>query len=283
MAPTGKRSHPTKGRFAMPIKLIAVDMDGTFLDSRKKFNKERFDALYKRMLEKDIRFVVASGNQYYQLRSFFPEIQDNIAFVAENGAFVVDCNKELSVGEMTQETIDKVLRIFKELDAYSKLVVCGKNSAYVDSSVSDYFYQNTKRFYHRLKRVDSFSEIDDIIFKFASGFAEEEVPALLEHFTREIGDVVSPVSTGQSSIDLIIPGMHKASGIQLLQKLWGISDEETAAFGDSGNDIEMLEHVAYSFAMANAADDVKKAAKFCTLSNNEEGVLAAIEQLLEME
>lgn len=70
MAPTGKRSHPTKGRFAMPIKLIAVDMDGTFLDSRKKFNKERFDALYKRMLEKDIRFVVASGNQYYQLRSF---------------------------------------------------------------------------------------------------------------------------------------------------------------------------------------------------------------------
>ncbi|MFZ2761513.1 MAG: HAD hydrolase family protein, partial [Trichococcus flocculiformis] len=170
-----------------------------------------------------------------------------------------------------------------ELDACSRLVVCGKNSAYVDSSVSDYFFQNTQRFYHRLKRVDSFSEIDDTIFKFASGFAEEEVPALLEHFTREIGDVVSPVSTGQGSIDLIIPGMHKASGIQLLQKLWGISDEETAAFGDSGNDIEMLEHVAYSFAMANAADDVKKAAKFCTLSNNEEGVLAAIEQLLEME
>ena len=64
----------------MPIKLIAVDMDGTFLDSRKKFNKERFAALYKRMLEKDIRFVVASGNQYYQLRSFFPEIQDEYCF-----------------------------------------------------------------------------------------------------------------------------------------------------------------------------------------------------------
>ena len=44
----------------MPIKLIAVDMDGTFLDSRKEFNKERFAALYKRMLEKDIRFVVAA-------------------------------------------------------------------------------------------------------------------------------------------------------------------------------------------------------------------------------
>lgn len=75
--------------------------------------------------------------------------------------------------------------------------------------------------YHRLKRVDSFSEIDDIIFKFASGFAEDEVSALLEHFTREIGDVVSPVSTGQSSIDLIIPGMHKAFRYPVTSKAVG--------------------------------------------------------------
>ena len=39
MAPTGKRLHQTKGGFAMPIKMIAVDMDGTFLESSKKFNK----------------------------------------------------------------------------------------------------------------------------------------------------------------------------------------------------------------------------------------------------
>ena len=102
----------------MPIRLIAVDMDGTFLNSRKSYNKERFDKLYQRMVEKDIRFVVASGNQYYQLRSFFPEIQNDIAFVAENGAYVVDRNKELSVGEMSAETIEKVLKIFRDLDAY---------------------------------------------------------------------------------------------------------------------------------------------------------------------
>lgn len=65
----------------------------------------------------------------------------------------MDCNKELSVGEMTQETIDKVLRIFKELDAYSKLVVCGKNSAYVDSSVSDYFTKIRNVSIIALKRV----------------------------------------------------------------------------------------------------------------------------------
>ena len=54
----------------MSIKLIAVDMDGTFLSDAKTYNRPRFLAQYQRMREQNIRFVVASGNQYYQLISF---------------------------------------------------------------------------------------------------------------------------------------------------------------------------------------------------------------------
>ena len=73
----------------MSIKLIAVDVDGTFLSDQKTYNRERFMAQYRQMKEQGIRFVVASGNQYYQLISFFPEIAHQIAFVAENGGWVV--------------------------------------------------------------------------------------------------------------------------------------------------------------------------------------------------
>ncbi len=51
----------------MSIKLIAVDMDGTFLSNQKTYNRERFMAQYQQMKAQGIRFVVASGNQYYQL------------------------------------------------------------------------------------------------------------------------------------------------------------------------------------------------------------------------
>ncbi len=51
----------------MSIKLIAVDMDGTFLSDQKTYNRERFMAQYQQMKAQGIRFVVASGNQYYQL------------------------------------------------------------------------------------------------------------------------------------------------------------------------------------------------------------------------
>ena len=62
----------------MSIKLIAVDMDGTFLSDQKTYNRERFMAQYQQMKAQGIRFVVASGNQYYQLISFFPEIANEI-------------------------------------------------------------------------------------------------------------------------------------------------------------------------------------------------------------
>lgn len=71
----------------MSVKPIAVDMDGSFLSDAKTYNRARFLAQYARMKAQGIRFVVASGNQYYQLISFFPEIAHEIAFVAENGGW----------------------------------------------------------------------------------------------------------------------------------------------------------------------------------------------------
>lgn len=59
----------------MSVKLIAVDMDGTFLSDAKTYNRPRFLAQYARMKAQGIRFVVASGNQFYQLISFFRRLR----------------------------------------------------------------------------------------------------------------------------------------------------------------------------------------------------------------
>lgn len=59
----------------MSIKLIAVDMDGTFLDDEMKYNKDRFMKQYRELKARGIKFVVASGNQYDQLKSFFHQLK----------------------------------------------------------------------------------------------------------------------------------------------------------------------------------------------------------------
>ncbi|WP_128102272.1 Cof-type HAD-IIB family hydrolase [Paenibacillus sp. DCT19] len=263
----------------MAIKLIAVDMDGTFLDHNQSYNRKRFSEQYSEMKKQGIKFIVASGNQYYQLKSFFTEIEEQIAFIAENGAYIVDEGKDIYNGEMSKETINKVLNMLKQYD-YPELVVCGKNGAYVHASVTEEFYQQTLRYYHQLSRISDFEKIDDTIFKFATSFPEDMAASVLDEFHKHVGKYVTPVSSGHGDIDLIIPGIHKARGIKLLQERWGIADEETAAFGDSGNDLEMISHVKYGVAMSNAIPAIKDAAMYITSSNNNEGVLDAIDLIL---
>lgn len=78
------------------IKLIAVDMDGTFLNSQSKYNEVRFKEIHSKLDEKGIHFVVASGNQYYQLKDFFTDY-DDIDYVAENGALIRNPEKVYAV------------------------------------------------------------------------------------------------------------------------------------------------------------------------------------------
>lgn len=67
------------------IKLVAVDMDGTIARTDYTYDISRFKAIFSRMKEVGCQFVVAGGNQYYQLRSLFPEYHHQLSFVAERG------------------------------------------------------------------------------------------------------------------------------------------------------------------------------------------------------
>jgi len=262
----------------MTIKLIAVDMDGTFLNNQMEYDKERFFKQYKKMKELGIHFVVASGNQYYQLKSFFDEIQDEISYVSKNGAFIIDQGEEVFAVDIPKKDIKLIL---EELVSHNKfeIVLCGKESAYVQENVSDTFYKTMNKYYHRLKRVSNFNEVEDQILKFALSCPDDETLPLRDLLYSKIGSIVTPVSSGHGSIDLIIPPpFHKASGIQLLQEKWNIKDNETMAFGDGGNDIEMLKHVEYGFAMENGSDEVKSIAEFTAPSNKNSGVLEIIDQ-----
>ncbi|MFP7470029.1 Cof-type HAD-IIB family hydrolase [Niallia taxi] len=261
----------------MTIKLIAVDMDGTFLNNQMEYDKERFFKQYKKMKELGIRFVVASGNQYYQLKSFFDDIQDEISYVSENGAFIVDQGEEVFSVDIPKSHVKVIL---EELGSHNKFttVLCGKESAYVLEEVSDTFFNTMNKYYHRLKRIPSFDNVNDQILKFALSCPEDETLPLRDLLHSSIGNLVSPVSSGHGSIDLIVPAFHKASGIQLLQEKWNIKDNETMAFGDGGNDMEMLKHVEYGFAMENGSAEVKHIAKYLAPSNNNNGVLDIIDQ-----
>jgi hydroxymethylpyrimidine pyrophosphatase-like HAD family hydrolase len=83
-----------------------------------------------------IRFVVASGNQYYQLISFFPEIAHEIAFVAENGGWVVSAGEDVFNGELSKDHFKTVATVLNDVPGI-EIIACGKRSAYTLKCYND--------------------------------------------------------------------------------------------------------------------------------------------------
>ena len=162
----------------MSIKLIAVDMDGTFLSDAKTYNRQRFLAQYARMREQGIRFVVASGNQYYQLISFFPEVAHEIAFVAENGGWVVSAGEDVFNCRMPKEHFNTVIDHLLTLTNI-EIIACGKRSAYTLNRYNDALKAVAAKYYHRLELVDDFNHIaDDEILKFGLNVPDQLIPQI---------------------------------------------------------------------------------------------------------
>ncbi|KRN28842.1 hydrolase, had superfamily, cof family [Lactobacillus selangorensis] len=260
------------------MKLVAVDMDGTFLNDQMDYDRTKFAQLHQKMQDQDVRFVVASGNQYYQLKSFFEDYPD-VIYVAENGAYIRDLDQEYVVAHFSLETVQAILQ---ELSAFQQLqiIVCGRHSAYVLNAEPQEYVDQMRKYYYKLKRVGSFEALDDDILKFALSCPPQQTDELVKQLRVALNGMAIPVSSGHGDIDLIQPGINKAAGLKQLGERLNIPMTEMVAFGDGGNDQEMLAEVGTGVAMSNAAPAVKEVADVMTDSNNDQGVLTYLDKRL---
>ena len=262
------------------VRLVAVDMDGTFLDDAMGYDRVRFAAVHERMAALGIRFVVASGNQYFQLRSFFPDHPDTL-YVAENGAYIADSEGELLVRPLARDAATATRRSLARWPDLH-VVVCGRRSAYTLSGADAGFVARMGRYFHRLAPVESFEDIADDVCKVTVACTPEHTGRLVVALRDELADGgVVPVSGGNGAIDLIAPGVHKGSALTWLGGRLGIRTDEMLAFGDGGNDLEMLQAVGLGVAMPHASEQVRAAADAIAESNNAAGVIRFLEQTLQ--
>lgn len=261
------------------LKMVAVDMDGTMCRSDHQFDQERFRRVFARMQEAGCRFVVASGNQYWQLRDFFPGYDEELSFVAENGAYVKDADEVVFVGRIRRQTVLDTLDWIEGHHDMGNVMSCLKCAYMQRNPEHKQFFSIMKTWYHRLEWADDLRDVNDHVLKFALNVPEERTWEYFAEIRAALAGGLEPTTSGHGAIDLIMPGCHKASGLKRLVERWDIDPADCAAFGDGGNDLEMLRFVGHPYAMANASAEVKDVASAVCPSNNEEGVIATLEQL----
>ncbi len=259
------------------VKLVVTDMDGTLLNSKHEVSTKFFDLFSE--LKNHIHFVAASGRQYHSILHKLDAIKEDITIIAENGGYAKQGDHEFMLTELPSDKIQQLIPLIRKLNG-GYAVLCGKESAYVETT-DEAFISLFDEYYTKYEIVGDLSEVttDDIlkiaIYHFES--SEKHIYPSLKHLENEMKIKIS----GKNWLDISHPNANKGYALQHLQKKLGISQEETMVFGDYNNDLEMLALAHYSYAMENAIPNVKKAARFETKSNNDEGVEFILEQLLK--
>ena len=261
------------------ITAIATDMDGTFLDEKSTYDKKYFSILQQKMNAKGIRFIVASGNQYFKLKSYFSETKD-IIFISENGGIITINGEMEMVVSFDAKEVSEVLGLLDELKI--PVVVCGAKSAYTLESVSEEFETFAHKYYENLELLSSFDDLpEDTVVKFATIIPEAELTTVTSTLNSRFKKGIKAVTSGNIYLDIVLEGSNKGAAIKKVLQELELSSQDLAAFGDANNDLEMLEMAGYSYAVANANIQAKEKAKRIIGSNREKAVLSEIEKIIQ--
>ena len=260
------------------IQLVAVDEDGTFLRDHAYYNKERFERIWRYMQTHDIRFVVATGNQCYQVQELFSQHVSEMGIVSANGAYVLDGPEPVFAARADDEAVRLMIdACHARPDVPFSML--GVDAAYIERGTSQEFFNDMAQYCFRQYWVDDFTNVSDQVFMFSSVVDKSIVRQCIADFREVVGSTMEVVGSGEGYFDIVCPGISKATGLQHLLERWDILPDECIAFGDSDNDVKMLEFVGRGYAMANAPTSVQKRADAVAPSCDDDGVLQVLEEL----
>uniref|UniRef100_UPI0040471955 HAD family hydrolase n=1 Tax=Mariniflexile sp. TaxID=1979402 RepID=UPI0040471955 len=259
------------------VKLVVTDMDGTLLNPKSEVSN-RFLAQFNELKKRNIHFAAASGRQYQSILEKLNLIKNDISIIAENGGIMKHDHKEHVLLKLSHENITKAIETLRQIkEVY--IVLCGKKSAYIETTDVQ-FISRFRNYYSEYAVVDDLTKVtDDDFLKIAVFHFDSSEKHIYPHINGLKNDMQVIVS-GQNWLDISHAEANKGYALKILQKALGVTKEETMAFGDYNNDLQMLELAHFSYAMENAHSEVKKIARFKTKSNSEEGVETILEQLI---
>ncbi|MCH4188592.1 MAG: Cof-type HAD-IIB family hydrolase [Megasphaera sp.] len=262
------------------IKLIALDLDGTLLCSDKTISDTTLAAI-QAARNKGVIVAIATGRMYSTAKRYgamlnlgdmpmmlyaggliqtveTKKVLYNHPIAVEDAAALLALDKEK--GWQMQTYIDDVLRVAAydswiqgyEHNTGAKAVVCG----------------------------DDFYTPQGAPNKMLSRGSHEELLLRKAEIEKVLPDRFNIMFSEGTFLEVMPKGVNKGDGLRRLGNLFGVTIDQVMAMGDSQNDIDMLRAAGFSVAMGNAADEIKDAAQAVTLSNDDDGVAAAIERFV---
>lgn len=273
------------------LKAILLDIDGTLTNDEKKITPRTVAAL-KAAQDKGVILVLASGRPGQGLHAFADALDmksHNGVFVAFNGAKSFN----YQTGEVYFEqamTVDQGRRVLEHMKSFD-VASCIDHGEYMLTN-NAYFtierdgapwliveYESHNNGFLVREERDLPTTVDWGINKILNAGQPEYLQQVWQEMAAPFEGELSAMFTAPFYYEFTPLGVDKSRALRETFAALGIDQSEVAAFGDAQNDRTMIEWAGCGVAMGNAVDEVKAVADYVTLSNNEDGIAAALEHL----
>jgi Cof subfamily protein (haloacid dehalogenase superfamily) len=281
----------------MRYRMIAIDLDGTLLDSRNRVSEQNIASI-KKAQDAGVIVVPCTGRGWREAKIVLECLQGVDLGVFVTGAVVgkVATGESLNIAVIEPSLAEELVRFLEHLPeailVYRDASMCGHDYLvtgpgtltpatqwwFEATGATVHFHQNvTKKDLNHTLRVGALttsSRVPPLIKQLRDQFSDR---TLIQSF--EAVRMPTP-EEGVHILEIFAAGVDKWRGLNWIANQHGIQPQQIAAIGDEINDLAMLESVGCGIAMANAVEPVKAIADHLTSHHDDDGVAYAIERLL---
>ena len=252
------------------MKLLALDIDGTLVNSQHQVTTPVRDALLEAQRTRNLRIILASGRPTAALRQLVQLLE-----LERYGGYLLPYNGgkaiELSTGRtlhaqlLSQDLLPQIDHLIKSHDV--DVLSYTEENILIETAANEYAQ----------KEIDITGMSLKVLPNFMNTFTEPLPKCLAVGPTEKLIDAFR---SSDIFLEIVPHGVNKGTALASLLEILGKTSKDLIAIGDNYNDVEMLRLAETSIAMGNAPKDIQQLATFVTKTNNEDGVAYALEHFL---
>lgn len=263
----------------MKYKLLAVDVDGTLLNSNKEITPNTKARIHE-TIEKGVIFTISSGRPVQGVQLIINKLEVDIPVITYNGAMVItgESRKVIYSCTMKNEDVIQVERFGRERN--TTIAIWSDNQLFVNRA------DERAAKYSELSGTEAklYENVEEVLVKGVNKILWYDEVERINAFQEELKNIINPTINFHTSqpffLEFVDVNASKAIALEKLGKFYGINREEMIAVGDGFNDLSMIEYAGLGVAMENAPFEIKQAADFVTRSNDNDGVAFVIEKFI---
>ncbi|SHE87720.1 Cof-type HAD-IIB family hydrolase [Alkalibacter saccharofermentans] len=268
----------------MNYKMLAVDMDGTLLDSNKLIPDENIDALFK-LQKNGVKVVFSTGRVIESAMSYAMAIDFEADYVGSNGASMA-YEDNLETLQINTDRVIEFAHMCQKMNIDYNIITDSHNYYYQNLDFYNiYYFDNdmvknsnilSKSLFCDINEIEAELRNEKIIKMDMYETGDNRLSEIWEKLDHEEFTIIRPEA---NYVEIMNLTASKGNGVNKIANHYGIDKSQIITMGDSGNDLSMFEQCGLSIAMGNAHGDIKKLTKMTTDTNDNCGVAKALRNL----